>query len=58
MQLSRGAIVNLFHIFVVSLLLIYVGYKKNRTPEWAYTALLVLGVLALIYHSYRLSQRM
>jgi Na+-transporting methylmalonyl-CoA/oxaloacetate decarboxylase beta subunit len=44
--------VNLFHIFVVGPLLIYIGYNKQLTPRQAYEFLLMLGFAAIGYHGY------
>jgi hypothetical protein len=44
--------VNLFHIFVVGPLLIYIGYNKQLTPSQAYEFLLMLGFASIGYHGY------
>ena len=44
--------VNLFHIFVVGPLLIYIGYNKQMTPRQAYEFLLMLGFASIGYHGY------
>lgn len=38
-------VVNLVHIFIQGLLLVYIGYKKNETPKFIYY---ILGGLALL----------
>ena len=38
-------VVNLVHIFIQGLLLVYIGYKKNETPKFVYY---ILGGLALL----------
>jgi hypothetical protein len=47
--------VNLFHIFVVGPLLIYIGYNNRSTPRSAYELLLMLGFAAIGYHGYYLA---
>ena len=44
--------VNLFHIFAVAPLLIFMGYNKQATPRYAYEFLLMLGFAAIGYHGY------
>lgn len=44
--------VNLFHIFAVAPLLIFMGYNKQSTPRYAYEFLLMLGFAAIGYHGY------
>jgi len=43
----------LFHILVVSPLLFWVGFARADTPPWVYTVLFVLGLIVLLYHSYK-----
>jgi Na+-transporting methylmalonyl-CoA/oxaloacetate decarboxylase beta subunit len=44
--------VNLFHIFIVGPLLIYIGYNKQTTPRYAFEFLLMLGFASIGYHGY------
>jgi Na+-transporting methylmalonyl-CoA/oxaloacetate decarboxylase beta subunit len=44
--------VNLFHIFAVAPLLIFMGYNRQATPRYAYEFLLMLGFAAIGYHGY------
>jgi hypothetical protein len=46
--------VYLFHILVVSPILIYVGIKGSNTPKDIYPIVLTVGISALIYHGYRI----
>ena len=46
--------VNLFHIFFVSSLFIYIGIKKNNIPQLMYSILLYLGIFIVIFHLYKL----
>ena len=49
--------VNYTHVLIVMPLLIYVGLLKKNTPEYLYTVLLILGVVGMLYHSYKLYKR-
>lgn len=45
--------VYLFHIFAISPILIYVGYYGASSNPKVINALLVIGIYALIYHTFR-----
>ena len=47
--------VYLFHVLVIAPILIYVGYKGNNVNSKVYSPLLGIGVVALLYHGYKLS---
>lgn len=44
----------LFHIFIVTSILLFVGFSRNNTPNWFYNLLGILGVIIILYHTYRL----
>ena len=44
---------HLFHIFIVGGFLLYVGIQRTNMPQFVYSILLVLGVLIILYHSYK-----
>lgn len=49
-----GPVIWISHI-VLGLFLAYFGYaslKNERFPDWIYIALIVIGVMALLYHSH------
>ena len=45
---------NMIHIFLIGPLLIWIGYKKEKTPSYAFDLLLMLGFASIGYHSYYL----
>ena len=45
--------INLFHIFFVAPLFLYVGWEGPNTPSAVYSLLLWLAPIVLIYHGYR-----
>lgn len=47
-------LVHLFHILFVGGLFLYVGIVKNNIPKFLYNFLLILGVIIIIYHSYKI----
>jgi hypothetical protein len=55
--MNYSIILNIFHIFIVSPLFLVVGYLKVNNPIYMYWILLVLGLIVLAYHSYKLSVR-
>jgi len=49
-----GIALNLFHIFIVFPLLMYIAVFRGFVPLWVYQGILGLGVVLLVYHLYRL----
>lgn len=49
--------VNLIHLVLVAPVLAYAGWFGGKSNPQAFTAMMALGVLVLLYHSYRLYQR-
>lgn len=54
MKQGKEYIINLFHIFIVSPILIYIGYNKQTTSDLYFNILIGLGILAIIDHGYKL----
>lgn len=50
-------IVNLFHIFFVAPLFLYIWYMKESTPDFVYNLLLALAIGVASYHGYRYWQK-
>ena len=46
-------LLHLVHIFIISILFIYVGIYKTSIPKWIYILLLVLGVVLIPYQGYK-----
>lgn len=44
----------LFHILFVAPLFLFVGFFRSNTPHWVYLLLLVIGLIVLVYHTYKL----
>ena len=42
------------HIFFAGPLFIYVGYTKAEVPDVVFNFLIVLGVIVVLYHAYKL----
>ena len=49
---------SLFHILIIAPLFLFVGFQRADTPTWLYNVFLVLGIIILLYHGYRLSVRL
>jgi hypothetical protein len=43
----------LFHILAVGPLFLYVGLQRENVPEHVFTAVGILGLVVLFYHSYK-----
>lgn len=48
----------LFHIFIISPFFIYVAFFRGQLLPWVFTTLLVMGVIVLLYHTYRYITKM
>lgn len=48
--------VYLFHVLLVAPLMIYIGIKKQKTQNEVFSVLASFGIIAGLYHSYRLIQ--
>ena len=51
-------IVYLVHILFVGPLLIYIGYYKEKAPQQLFKLVLVVGLVAVLYHMYLFAQSM
>lgn len=49
---APGYKINLFHVAIVAPLLIYIGYAKPDTSDFAYQLLLMLAFAVIGYHGY------
>ena len=49
---NSGILLDLFFIFAVTPLLIYIGIQRSGSPEWLFNALTIFAVLIGTYHLY------
>ena len=54
MKQGKSYWINLFHIFIVGPLLIYIGYYGENTARLYFELLLMLGFASIGYHGYYL----
>ena len=47
------AIVHLFHIIIIGGLFLYIGIQQHNMPLYMYNVILGIGIIILIYHSYK-----
>ena len=47
----------MFHIFIVAPFLLYVAFVRGQLMPWVFTILQVMGLLILLFHSYRILTR-
>jgi len=52
-MIDRYLLIVVFHVIFVAPLLLWVGFNRAATPEWIYNLLFGLGILVLVYHSYK-----
>lgn len=53
MIFDKNFFVHLFHVLIVGSLFLYVGIIGNKIPSFFYPILFYLGILIIIYHSYK-----
>lgn len=58
MELDNHFWLSIIHLLVVVPLFLYVGITRADTPKWLYLALLTIGFVILVYHSYKLAIRL
>ena len=51
--MNSHLILSIFHVLFVAPVLIYVGIQRASLPEWAFKALIGLGLVVLLYQSYK-----
>ena len=51
--MNSHLILSIFHVLFVAPVLIYVGIQRASLPEWAFKALIGLGLIVLLYQSYK-----
>ena len=52
--MDKESIVHLFHILIVGTLFLYVGTKKTSIPKMMFPILLGVGAIIILYHAYKL----
>uniref|UniRef100_A0A6C0KQ44 Uncharacterized protein n=1 Tax=viral metagenome TaxID=1070528 RepID=A0A6C0KQ44_9ZZZZ len=48
---------SLFHVLVVAPFLLYVAFVRGQMEPWVFSLLQILGILILVYHSYKIMVR-
>jgi hypothetical protein len=48
----------ILHVVVIVPFLLWVGFNRAATPEWAYNILFGAGLLVLVYHTYKALTRL
>jgi uncharacterized membrane protein len=51
--MSTGFFVHLFHILIVGGLFLYVGITRTNIPNFMYSVLLILGIIIILYHGFK-----
>ena len=49
---------NVIHILLVGPILMYIGYQKNKTPNYIFELILMLAFASIGYHGYYLYKEM
>ena len=52
--LSYFKLLFLAHIFIFSVIMFYIGFARQNTPNWFYNLLGILAIIIIIYHIYRI----
>lgn len=56
--MSPNLFVHLFHILIVGSLFLYVGIAKTNIPNFMYSVLLVLGIIIILYHGFKVYKKL
>lgn len=56
--MSPNLFVHLFHILIVGSLFLYVGIVKTNIPNFMYYVLLVLGIIIMLYHGFKVYKKL
>jgi len=51
--MNTDILVHLFHIIIVGSIFLYIGINKTNIPTYAYPFLIFLGIVIILYHSYK-----
>ena len=46
-------LVAFLHVILIAPFLLWVGFNRAATPDWAYSLLFGLGMLIVVYHGYK-----
>ena len=52
--LSYFRLLFLFHIFIVTLIFLYIGFGRKKIAYWFYYFIALLAIIIIIYHIYRI----
>jgi len=50
--------VHLFHILIVGGLFLYVGISKTTIPNFMYMVLVILGIIIILYHGFKIYKKL
>lgn len=56
--MSPDFFVHLFHILIVGSLFLYVGISRTNIPNFMYSVLLVLGIIIILYHGFKVYKKL
>jgi len=56
--MSSSLFVHLFHILIVGSLFLYVGIVKTNIPNFMYLVLLILGIIIIFYHGFKVYKKL
>ena len=56
--MEASTFVHLFHILIVGGLFLYVGIAKTDIPKPMYIFLLVLGIIIILYHGFKVYKKL
>jgi len=50
--------VHLFHILIIGGLFLYVGISKTTMPSFMYIVLIILGIVIILYHGFKIYKKL
>ena len=58
LDMDSHVVLAVFHLIIIVPFLLFIGFKRADTPHWIYMALFAMGMIILLYHSFRLFTRL
>ena len=58
MEMDQHFVLSIVHLLFVVPLFLVVGIMRASTPQWLFNAILLIGIVVLIYHAFRLVVRL
>jgi len=58
LEMDSHFVLAIFHLIIIVPFLLFIGFKRADTPHWVYMSVFAIGMIILLYHSFRLFTRL